>query len=230
MKFPFATVNASKFRRLPSRKNACNFSDRGKTRGRQRTESIARVSKGVGGNVSPFLFASDDLRFDLSPLERCHGLRTSRFAFIPRLNRIIVKFGSSRMEHRSNDRAECLAFEWKIVHLRHSPERFSSDVITNCKDFSIFRIRSMEFKAFQDRFDRDVHEMSIRIQRVSNYLYKPSCTWKGYVWKEKIDRSGTNDEDRPWRMDRIGGPFPCHYVNFIRAFVRGLARRTVSPY
>lgn len=47
MKFRFATVNASKFR-LPSRKNACNFSDRGKTRGRQRTETIARVVDRVG--------------------------------------------------------------------------------------------------------------------------------------------------------------------------------------
>lgn len=64
----------------------------------------------------------------------------------------------------------------RVKNRSPSPERFSSDVITNCKDFSIFRIRSMEFKAFQDRFDRDVHEMSIRIQRVSNYLYKPSCT------------------------------------------------------
>lgn len=56
----------------------------GKTRRRQRTETIRSSigSKGMGGNESPFLFASDDLRFDLSPLKRCLGLRTSRFAFI----------------------------------------------------------------------------------------------------------------------------------------------------
>lgn len=105
MKFRFATVNASKFR-LPSRKNACNFSDRGKTEPKPLLGSSIG-SEGVGGNVSPFLFASDDLRFDLSPLERCLHLRASRFAFIrSRVNRIIgqlVKFGSARMEHRSRE-------------------------------------------------------------------------------------------------------------------------------
>lgn len=174
MKFPFATVNASKFRRLPSRKNACNFSDRGKNEGKtENRKHCSGLERGGWKRISIFI---------------CIGRFAIRFKpprTLPRSSYIAIRIYSPA---ESNYRQIwVIAYGTSIQRSRRmsglrvknrspSPERFSSDVITNCKDFSIFRIRSMEFKAFQDRFDRDVHEMSIRIQRVSNYLYKPSCT------------------------------------------------------
>lgn len=160
MKFRFATVNASKFHHGRTPAIFPIGGKRGEDREPKPLLGSSIGSEGVGGNVSPFLFASDDLRFDLSPLERCLHLRTSRFAFIrSRVNRIIgqlVKFGSARMEHRSRETYNVLRM--KIIHhppifgeILFKPRR----VIANRKDFSFlllsFAFVRWEFKAFQDR-------------------------------------------------------------------------------
>lgn len=162
MKFRFATVNASKFR-LPSRKNACNFSDRWKTRGRQRTETIARVVDRVGRGgwkrISIFICVGRfAIRFKpprTLPPSSCIAIRIYR----SRVNRIIgqlVKFGSARMEHRSRETYNVLRM--KIIH---HPPIFGEIlfkprcVIANREDFSFlllsFAFVRWEFKAFQDR-------------------------------------------------------------------------------